>query len=178
MRPGIWLRMTDGAVRAAVGVVAILVALMMIHLMLDSAGRNLFNAPVPGTTDVVTNLWMPGLAILALGHAQLRDEQVRVTILTEKTSPRARRVLEVAAEVVGGLTVLLLTVLTAQVFLASLEVGKRATSSRWLPIWPGQLLVVIGFAICTLAAVARVYRLARGEEIPVATAEREGSTVD
>ncbi len=177
MKSATWLRAIDGVVRIAVAVVATLIALMMLNLIIDSASRNLLQSPLPGTTDIVSFLWMPGLAILGLGYAQIRDEQVRVTIVSEKTSPSTRRKLEIATEIVSGITSLVLTIVAAQVFLDSLEIGKTATSSRWLQLWPGQFLITIGFAICALAAVARIYRLSVGTELPAAVPEELRSTV-
>lgn len=179
MKSRSWLGIIDGAVRVTIGAVSVFVALMALQLIVESAGRNLLSAPLPGTNDVITYVWMPGIAILALGYAQLRDEHIRVTILTEKTSPQARRVLEIATEAIGGLTALALAVLSTQVFLQALKIGKRAISTSWLPLWPGQLLVAVGFAVCFLAAAARIYRLAVGEQTDGADDEKlEGSIID
>jgi TRAP-type C4-dicarboxylate transport system permease small subunit len=172
VKPPIWVRVIDVAVAVAVAVLAIMLAMMMIVLALDSLGRNVFRSPITGTTDLVSHLWMPALALLGVGYAQLRDEHIRVTIVTEKAAPAARRVLEIVVEVVGGLTALLLAILTMNVFAENLRIGKTAQTAPWLPLWPGQLLVVIGLAICALAAAARIYRLARGLESPQGDTEK------
>ena len=65
----------------AVGLIA--VAMMMIHITLDVAGKFLLNEPIPATITIVSNYYMVVVAFLAIGFAETRNGHITVEVLTE-----------------------------------------------------------------------------------------------
>jgi TRAP-type C4-dicarboxylate transport system permease small subunit len=127
-------------------------------------GRNLFNASIYGTTELVSYAWMPGIATLALGYAQFHNEHIRVTLLIENVSPRAERVLEIFAELVAVALALWIVQLCWFEVADSRALGETATGLTWLPKWPGRFCLVLAYAGIAAAAIARLYRLWRGTD--------------
>ncbi|WP_066285476.1 TRAP transporter small permease subunit [Arthrobacter sp. B6] len=165
-----WIRIIDRITVVAVGVAAGLVALMMVHVIIDVTARNLLSAPLPGTLDVVAYFWMPGVSLLALGYAQFRNEQIRVTLLLEALDSVSKRRLDALVEVITLLIVAWLSFVSFEALLGSIDHGERANGTRWVPFWPGRLVVVVSFVILALASVANLYKLGKRidttEQIP------------
>lgn len=159
-----WVRMVDRFTTGLVWVVGILVILMAINIIVDVVGRNVLNMSIYGTTELVSFLWMPGIACLALGYAQFHNEHIRVTLLLENLSPRMERVLDIFAELVALLLAVWIIQLCWFEFNDSRLLGETATGLTWLPKWPGRLCLVLAYAGVIAGAVARLYRLVRGTE--------------
>lgn len=157
-----WVRAVDRFTTGLVWVVGALVVLMALNIIIDVVGRNVLNMSIYGTTELVSFVWMPGIACLALGYAQFRNEHIRVTLLLENLSPRAERVLDVFAELVALLLAVWIIQLCWYEFTDSRALGETATGLTWLPKWPGRLCLVLAYAGVIAGAAARLYRLTRG----------------
>lgn len=159
-----WVRMIGRLTTALVWLVGILVVLMSINIIVDVVGRNVFDVSIYGTTELVSFAWMPGIACLALGYAQFRNEHIRVTLLLENVSPRVERVLNVFAELVALALALWILQLCWFEFNNSRLLGETATGLTWLPKWPGRLCLVLAYAGVVAAAIARLHQLLRSPE--------------
>lgn len=124
--------------------------LLMVLINTDILGRELFSAPVRGTTELLS-LSIVGIVFLQLGHTLMvgrmtRSDMMIEALLLEK--PRIGRLLQ-------GLFNLLGVVFLAAVFWGSIamfeeaiEIGEYvgAAGDFTAPTWPIRLLILIGSA--------------------------------
>lgn len=157
-----WVRGVERIVTVCSAVAGVMIVLMAINIIVDFTSRKLLNHPLPGTLELVSYVWMPGLSLLALGYAQIRGEQIRVELIADEAKPAVRRVLAIFAEFVAVACVTVLGLLLFQEFIHVLEIHKTASIVRWVPYWPGYLMLVISLLVTGLAAAARLWRLFHG----------------
>lgn len=162
--PG-WVRGIDVLVRVAAWGSGACVILMGANVVLDVALRNLARSPLSGTNELVTYLWMPCLALLALGYAEIKDEQIRVTLLIDGASDRSRRRQAIVVEMITVVLAAWMTYLAIGSAIHSYEISESTIGATWLLLWPIRVMVVLSFAILTLSAVARIQRIRAGERL-------------
>jgi TRAP-type mannitol/chloroaromatic compound transport system permease small subunit len=146
-----------------------------VGVIADVAMRALFNDPLPGMLDVTQYALMPTLISLGLGFALVRNEHIRVNLLTAPTGARTQRIAEILAMTFTLTTVATLAwfgVVKAQ---AAQQFGEGSRALDWLPIWPFRWVVVVGFVVLALQAIAQ---LARAIVVPVFTPPEEHEVAD
>lgn len=134
------------------------VLVLMIHIVLDVAGRYLLNAPLPATIEIVSYWWMILITFLGQGLTQRRREHLEVTLLTDLMPERDR-----LGTIIGGRILTLLTVLALGYYglLAAIEQthrGEIAMGSITFAIWPFRWIVPIGMAIFACQLVIDLIR--------------------
>ncbi|MGX7727521.1 TRAP transporter small permease subunit [Rhodococcus sp. 5G237] len=151
------LRLVDRIAAGGVGLAGVLVGLMGFNIIIDILAR-VAGDPLPATLDMVQYLWMPGLALLALGSTELRSEQIRVTVLTDALSPVGAKVADIVGAIVVGGLMAWVTVLCWERAFAAFEIGEKTAVTN-VPIWPGRFLVAIGVTLLLICAGARLCEL-------------------
>lgn len=142
---------------------AICVALMMLHVTADVAGRYLFNAPLPGTIALVSNYYMVFLTFIALGVAAEKRAHISVEIFSDLLPSRARLSLGVFAELVTAAVIIVVMIggwseaLKKTAGGASIEQG-----SHMLPVWQSYWMVPLGAGLMALITVYRVITMITG----------------
>lgn len=149
-----------GVFIGAVGIVA-----LVVNIGADVIMRNMFNAPVQGTLEMVTYFWMPLLS-LGFGYVQAHNEQIRVTMLVERNSAPVARWTALAGEVVVGL----LSLMIAWIALGAAQemIGKGATvpGRDWILIWPSHYVVFASYVLFALGAVYRFIAVWTRRDVP------------
>lgn len=154
----VWVRAIDRLNLVFFSVAAAVIVVLMLHMVVDVAGRFLFNKPIPGTLEIVTFWWMPIIVFLSLGWAQQRGEHITVTLLTERLSPAWRRFAESCGDVLSLVVVAILAWYTFEGALKGFEVGQSSIGSVSVPIWPVKFIAAIGLVGYFLQLIAAVYR--------------------
>lgn len=130
-------------VMAAGGAIA-LAAMMMISVI-DVGGRYFFLAPLEGSFELVGTI-MVIAATWGLAYSQLRKGHIRVTVLSERFSPRGQSMLYVLAYIICAAAA---GMVTWQGFLRMYEYIFKTlggvTDTLAIPYWPFMLAMVIGF---------------------------------
>jgi len=144
-------------VGAAIAGVALVI--MCLHIVADVTLRNLANRPLPSTSDYVAYVWMPTAALLGLGIAQLRDEQIRVTLLVDRASAATRRWVIAAGDLATGLIFALIAYLAYDKMIDAIEIQEVSTLG--LPVWPVRILVFLAYVIYCISVVARIAQVLR-----------------
>lgn len=158
MNQPLWLRWIDKLATGFGFAAAASVALMLVHIVLDVGGRFLFRQPITGTLEYVQWIWMPMIVFLAFGLAQVKDEHINATVLTDTLSARARRVVDIIAlscAVVGTAVLIYPAILNAQ---RAVEINDTALSAAFVPRWPVKILVVACLVVLLLAFIASLAR--------------------
>lgn len=155
---------TLGDVSAGIGVVA--VALLMLHVVADVAGRYLFDTPVAGTLEAVAFWWMPAVAFLGLAVTQRVGQHIEVHVLTDRLPARFAQVLAVATLCLTMFVVAAIGWYGLEMALDKTAIREAALGAVHVPIWPARFLVPIGCAVflCQLLidTTDQLIRLIRG----------------
>lgn len=145
---------------------------LMVLIVADVIGRNLLDAPVRGTTELI------GLSIVGIVFLQLADALLcgRLTRAEIWLAPLRRRRPALAFawlsvfDLLGALFMALVLLAAVPDLLDAVRVGEYvgALGDFRLPLWPVRLLIVVGLSVTALSfvllAVAHGRRAWRGGE--------------
>lgn len=145
----------------------VVVLIMAAQIVVDVVARNVYNHPLPGTLEMVSIWWMPCVAYLAMGYAQVKDEQIRVTLLFEKAKPSDVRMMNIVAEVLTGALIAWMFVLGLDRLTKSIQMTESALLADWILYWPGRLVCVLGLVLVFVAVGVRIYRLVHSAGVVV-----------
>jgi len=138
----------------AVGLLA--VALMMIHIAIDVAGKFFLNQPIPATIALVSNYYMVIVAFLAIAFAETRNGHITVEVLTELFPMRVQRHLYSWSYLLSALIYGMLTVRTWEEAVRAHGTGTfMMEQGIKLLTWPSYYFLPIG---CGLMFLVVIYR--------------------
>ncbi len=133
--------------------------LLMLLIDADILGRELFGAPVRGTTELLS-LSIVGIVFLQLGHALMvgritRSDMLLDSLITHR--PRAGYLLQGFFHLLGAIFLGLVFWGSLGQFEEALEIGEYvgAIGDFTAPTWPIKLLILIG-AMATLLQYLRL----------------------
>ena len=128
------------------------------HVVADVLLRNISNAPIPATYEIVTHYYMIAAAFIPLAWVERGGGMVQVEVIEPFLGPRAlqwsdRMVALISTVIYGALA--WVTWLTA---LRNFDTGVfvLAQSVR-VPTWPAYFLVPLGFGLTTLVTAIRIF---------------------
>jgi len=162
-------RALDALYDGAAALAALFMVLLLVAVLASVLGRQLhFN--VPGT-DAYAGYMMAGAGFLALAHTLKRGEHIRVTLLLQSLSPRARHTLEVWA--LGAASVLAALVAFYSVRLAwqSHAFNDISTGNDATPLWLPQLSMAVGTTILAIAFIDELVLELRGQRAQGSSSE-------
>ncbi|MBP7064660.1 TRAP transporter small permease subunit [Ferrovibrio sp.] len=133
--------------------------LLMLLIDADILGRELFGAPVRGTTELLS-LSIVGIVFLQLGHALMvgritRSDMLLDSLITHR--PRAGYLLQGFFHLLGAIFLGLVFWGSLGQFEEAVEIGEYvgAIGDFTAPTWPIKLLILIG-AMATLLQYLRL----------------------
>jgi len=136
--------------------------LLMLLIDADILGRELFGAPVRGTTELLS-LSIVGIVFLQLGHALMvgritRSDMVIETLLTRR--PRAGHLLQGLFHLLGAAFLGIIFWGGWGQFEEAVEIGEYvgAAGDFTAPTWPIKLLILIGAAATLAQYLILAYR--------------------
>tara|TARA_R110002096_G_scaffold378647_1_gene572722 strand:- start:240 stop:818 length:579 start_codon:yes stop_codon:yes gene_type:complete len=145
-------RMTD--LTLIVGLVA--VALMMLHITIDVAGKFIFNIPVPATIALVSNYYMVVVAFLAIAFAETRNGHITVEVLTELFPYRVQKHLYSWSYLISATVYGLITYRSWNEAVRAQDSGTFIMEqSTKLLTWPSYYLLPIGTGLMVLVVLYR-----------------------
>lgn len=132
------------------------VALMMLHITLDVAGKFLLNEPVPATIAMVSSYYMVVVAFLALALAETRNSHITVEVLTEFFPMRVQKHLYSWTYLISALIYGLITYRAWQEALRAHGTGTFIMEQGTkLITWPSYYLLPIGTGLMTAVVLYR-----------------------
>jgi TRAP-type C4-dicarboxylate transport system permease small subunit len=130
---------------------AALAILMMLHVCADVALRYLFNAPLPGTLEIVAGYYMVAVTFLPLAGASAGEGHIVVDLFTRRWKPGARRALDIVNSL---LTVIYLSIFVyASTYEAWIQTERGEVwlaGAGSLPIWPSRWFLPVGAALMAI----------------------------
>lgn len=126
----------------------IAIVLMMLAIFVDGAGRYVFNHPVIGTREVVTQYLMIATVWLAFSKTQRLGGHVSIDLVMRKTSARVQTYVHAFTSVLGAAVVVLLCAGAMRPLITKFDVWTMGSVD--FPIAPAWAAIVIGSAVLTL----------------------------
>jgi TRAP-type C4-dicarboxylate transport system permease small subunit len=137
------------------GAVAILA--MMAHVTADVLLKVTVSAPIMGTLEIVSFIYMVGCTFLPLAHVQLSRAFIVVELFTQNLKPRAVLILETALAPLGIFYLGMLAVMGAIRAWDKTGLGETQDATYFeLPVWPMRWVLAIS---CGLAAIIALYQM-------------------
>lgn len=143
------------ALAGAAGILA-----MLVHVCVYVVSRNLFQAPVPATVEIVSRYYMIALAFLPIAWADRRGDMIAVEVLDPLMKgwwkiANSAFVITLSLAAYGALAY-------TTWFKAMREFGVRSfvvSLNIAIPVWPTYFLVPLAFGLATLVCVVKLYLL-------------------
>lgn len=136
---------------------ALAVVLLMLHVVADIGMRNLRNAPIPATYEVVTHYYMIALAFVPLAWVEKSGGMVQVEVINGALSPRMLVASDFLVAAISAGVYAVLTWVTWQTAMRHTGIGTFVMSNNTMvPTWPAFWLPPLGFALAAVVAAARL----------------------
>jgi TRAP-type C4-dicarboxylate transport system permease small subunit len=144
-------RLLEALYSASAALAAVCMVGLLLMVLLSILSREL-GFHVRGT-DAYAGYLMAGCAFLALAHTLKRGEHIRVTLLLQAASPRAKRALEVWSLTAGALLASLLAFYSVRLAWQSHAFHDISTGNDATPLWIPQLAMALGAVVFAVAMV-------------------------
>ena len=117
----------------------IMLSLMMIHIVVDVLARNVFNAPIDGTTEIVSAYYMVGVVFLPLAYVTRKEGHLIVEVFTQNLERKNMAGFDLFA---GLLTLIFLVVFCWASTMSAIEnTGYRESweaAVTFIEVWPSR----------------------------------------
>ncbi|MEP7069517.1 MAG: TRAP transporter small permease subunit [Usitatibacter sp.] len=135
---------------------------LVLVAVLVSAGnaiiRKIFNMSSNAFLELQWYLFS-AVFLLGAGFTLLRNEHVRIDVLTSRLSPRSQAWVDIFGTVFFLLPMALLMMwLSWPIFIRTYTHGEISTNAGGLLIWPARLMVPIGFALLSLQGFSELVK--------------------
>lgn len=137
--------------------------LLMIHVGIDIVMRNIWNAPIPATWEIVTHYYMVSLAFIPLAWVEKTGGMVQVEVINGALSPRMMRLSDILVAVIAVAIYATLAWVTWKAAIGRTNVGAFVMANQTRVItWPAYWIPPLGFGLAALSVGLRGLRLAMG----------------
>ena len=162
-------RALDALYDGAAALAALFMVLLLLAVLASVLGRQ-FGFHIRGT-DAYAGYMMAGAGFLALAHTLKRGEHIRVTLLLQSLSPRARHGLEIWALFAASVLAALVAYYSVRLAWQSHAFNDISTGNDATPLWLPQLSMAIGTTILVIAFVDELVLELRGLRVPASSSE-------
>jgi len=156
-------RALDTLYDGAAWLAALFMVALLVMVLLSIGGREL-NFYVKGT-DAYAGYCMAAAGFLALAHTLKRGEHIRVTLLLQALSPRARHAFELWALSVASLLSVLVAYYSVRLAWQSRLFNDISTGNDATPLWLPQLGMAVGTTILAIAFLDELVLEWRGRRV-------------
>ena len=130
----------------------LLLAAMVILMNVEIIDRAVFKKSTM-IADEYSGYFFTWIFLCALLYVQRSDGLLKVSLFTERLSPRLLRLSEILAALICGAVTALLSWTTLQTVLGSYEFNSTSLSTAETPLFIPQCIMPLGFALITLSLV-------------------------
>jgi TRAP-type C4-dicarboxylate transport system permease small subunit len=118
-------------------------------VVVDVVGRFVFHSPLPATMEMLY-LVMPWVIFPCLAYTLLRGEHVRVTLVTNRLSPKAQSYCDAFAYLIGVVLFTLISYRSIEFFWKSFLIREVMDAPMYLPWYVGKFMFPVGIIFFTL----------------------------
>lgn len=123
----------------------------------------IFHITIPGGIEF-SSFCLVSASFLALAHTFRHNVHIRISVLTQYLSPRPRRVFEMFALLVAGVTSFWLTFYAGMMAWEAFIYNDRSEGMLPIPLWIPQFLMTVGILMLGISVVEEFVRMCRGHE--------------
>ena len=131
---------------------------MAVHVVADVSSRYLFNTPLTGTIEIVSNYYMVIVIFLPLPYITHRRAHFSAEVFTDLAPPQVFRLVLLFADL---LTAVLAAFATWQSYVTAVDktLGGEAIETTLFIVlqWPARWLLVIGFCLMCIASIILLF---------------------
>ena len=135
---------------------------LVLAAVLISAGNAIIRKTLNYSSNAFLELqWylFSAIFLLCSGYTLLRNEHVRIDIVTGRFSPRVQAWIDVFGTLFFLLPMAILFIyLSWPIFVRTYTQGEISTNAGGLLIWPARLLVPIGFTLLALQGLSELFK--------------------
>lgn len=152
-------RVLGAASNALLGLGAIIVGLMAVHVIADVLARYLFNQPLPGTIEIVSLYYMVATIYLPIAYVQSRRQHIAVYQFTEWLPERGRLIIDGLVGILSTVVVALLAWRGVIEAMRATEIGQQSIAGSYaISSWPPRWFVPFGLAVMALQTIVQCAR--------------------
>jgi len=138
----------------------------IIWLVLIAVLVSTINAIVRKAFDISSNAFLElqwylfsGMFLLGAAYALMRNQHVRIDVVTGRFSERTQVKLDIFGFVFFLIPVVLLVIYESwPVFVDSFQTGEMSSNAGGLILWPARLLVPVGFVLLLLQGFSEIIK--------------------
>jgi TRAP-type C4-dicarboxylate transport system permease small subunit len=145
---------------------ALALLLMMVHVTADVIGKYVFNAPIPGTAEVVASYYMVAAVFLPLAWVEVTEGSIVVELLYNMFGGGAKTFALLTATALSGLFYGGLAWLSWAPAVKAWRIGEMVEGTWRVVIWPTKFLLPLGLALACLVMVLRLIEIAASRYHP------------
>lgn len=139
------------------------VVLMMLHVMIDVVGKYAFNAPLPGTAEVVAAYYMIGCVFLPLAWVEASGGSIVVEVVYDKVPARVQGAMRWIADLVSAVYYSILAWFSWDVATHAWRIGETVDGIWRITTWPAKFLLPFGFVLAVVVILLRLILGPRGQ---------------
>lgn len=147
-------------------IAALALLLMMLHVTADVFGKYVFNAPIPGTAEVVASYYMVAAVFLPLAWVEIREGSIIVELIYQMFGRRAKTFCLLIATTLSALFYGGLAWLSFAPAIQAWRIGEIVEGAWRVVIWPTKFLLPLGLALACLVMVLRMIDIISGSYRP------------
>lgn len=148
--------------RIFIGIGALALVAMMLHVTADVIFKYMFNSPIPLTMEMVTYYYMAAVAFLPLFALERKGASlVHVELVYSLLSLRVRSVLLPAALLLSAIFCACAAYAAWKPAVKAMQAGTYAGSIFIISIWQARFLPVIGFGLLAVVLVLKAFHTVR-----------------
>lgn len=147
-------------------IAALALLLMMLHVTADVIGKYVFNAPIPGTAEVVASYYMVSAVFLPLAWVEIIEGSITVELIYDLLGRRARTLALLVATTLSALFYGGLAWLSWSPATQAWRIGEIVEGTWRVVIWPTKFLLPVGLALACLVMVLRLIEIVTGRYHP------------
>lgn len=130
--------------------------LMVAHIGLDVVMQILFDRPLRGTSEIVSELYMPFIVFCALAVVQRRKEEIRVDLIRMVLPSSVDNALDRLVQLLVAAVSFWLAWHTGDLAFDAFRIAERIElTTIAIPSWPGKAILPVGFGLLGIAAINR-----------------------
>jgi TRAP-type C4-dicarboxylate transport system permease small subunit len=132
----------------------------------DVSGRFFFSRPLPGSVEMC-QLLLPWIILPGFAFALLRDEHVRVTLVSDRFPAKAKVYVNAVMFLLGGIYFVAITIYGIVYFWESFKINEYLMAPIYLPWWASKLALPFGTFFFAIEYFLRIVLLFQKRETQI-----------
>lgn len=138
-------------------IAGLMLAFVMIIYVFDLGMRIFFNRAITGIGDIITAL-LPIFIFLPMAHTEIKDEHIRVEVVTSLLNRRKQIIINMFAMICGIVLLGVFVVFGWGFFCESWQTSEYFPGLLRVPAYPAKFTIVLGYFLLIIQFVINIIR--------------------